>query len=57
MMRVAIVRLRQAEPTYRMTLKDQLVSAVGCLVHMAAILVGSALVWALFVALLIGGAK
>ena len=50
-MRVAIVRLRQAEPSYRMSLKDQVVSAIGCLLHMAGILVGALMVWGLFVLL------
>ena len=39
---------------YRPTLAQQLQQAAGCLAHMAALLIGSLVVWGLFVALLLG---
>ena len=41
---------------YRPTLAQQLQQAAGCLAHMAALLIGALMIWALLITLFLGAA-
>ena len=57
--RRAVIGRRMAEPyvQYHPSLREEALSAIGCAAHMAGIVIGALVIWALLAALILGGAS